>query len=142
MENKCAHWEHFDHQADVGIRGCGATLDEAFEQVALSLSAVVTNPESVRVRKTVEVQCEAADPEALLVDWLNCIIYEGATRKMVFGAFRVRLDEHRLHGTLLGEAIDMARHEPAVEPKGATYTALKVARDPDGCWRAQCVIDV
>jgi SHS2 domain-containing protein len=31
---------------------------------------------------------------------------------------------------------------PAVEPKGATLTALKVERQDDGAWVAQCVVDV
>ena len=44
--------------------------------------------------------------------------------------------------TLGGEAIDRARHEPAVEPKGATYTELKVMQQEDGRWCAQCIVDV
>jgi tRNA nucleotidyltransferase (CCA-adding enzyme) len=36
----------------------------------------------------------------------------------------------------------VARHAPACEPKGATYTALKVARDADGAWSAACIVDV
>ncbi|MDJ0951479.1 MAG: archease, partial [Alphaproteobacteria bacterium] len=33
------------------------------------------------------------------------------------------------------------RHRPAVEPKGATMTALQVAQKDSG-WAAACVIDV
>jgi tRNA nucleotidyltransferase (CCA-adding enzyme) len=38
--------------------------------------------------------------------------------------------------------VRVERHQPAVEVKGATYTALKVARDEQGRWVAQCVVDV
>jgi SHS2 domain-containing protein len=31
---------------------------------------------------------------------------------------------------------------PAVEVKGATLTELKVSRNADGLWTAQCVVDV
>ena len=61
---------------------------------------------------------------------------------VLFGRFAVRISGTRLEGALWGEAVDVARHAPACEPKGATYTALRVAREPDGTWSAACVIDV
>ena len=80
--------------------------------------------------------------ELLLVEWLNAIIYEMAVRKMLFGRFAVRIDDGRLEGTLWGEPVDVERHAPACEPKGATYTALRVAKNPDGTWSAACIVDV
>jgi SHS2 domain-containing protein len=135
-------WEHFSHQADIGIRGSGATLAEAFEQAAYALTAVITDPESVRTTQAIEIRCEASDPELLLVDWLNALIYEMAVRRMLFSEFRVRINDHRLQATAKGEAIDIRRHQPAVEVKGATLTELKVALNGNGHWSAQCVVDV
>ena len=80
--------------------------------------------------------------ELLLVEWLNAIIYEMAVRKMLFGWFAVRIDDGRLEGTLWGEPVDVERHAPASEPKGATYTALRVAKNSDGIWSAACIVDV
>ena len=134
-------WEHFPHAADVGVRGCGATAAEAFEQGAQALTAVVTHSE-VAPKIRVEVSCEAPDLELLFVEWLNAIIYEMAVRGMLFGRFAVRIEGTRLTGTLWGEPVDIERHAPACEPKGATYTALKVAADDDGIWSAACVVDV
>jgi tRNA nucleotidyltransferase (CCA-adding enzyme) len=134
-------WEHFPHDADVGIRGWGATAAEAFEQAACALTAVVTHVE-VRPQDSVTVTCEASDIEALFVEWLNAIIYEMAVRTMLFGRFSVRIEMTRLEGTLWGEPVDVERHAPAAEPKGATYTALKVAQDSDGRWSAACIVDV
>ena len=68
----------------------------------------------------------APDLELLFVEWLNAIIYEMAVRKMLFSRYIVTIDGTRLHGTLWGEPVDVARHAPACEPKGATYTALRV----------------
>lgn len=136
------HWEHFAHGADIGIRGVGRSRAEAFEQAALALTAAAVDPASVAAADVVELRCESPDDELLLVDWLNALIYEMATRKMLFGRFRVQLEGHRLDGRAWGEAVDVARHAPAVEVKGATYTSLRVAREPDGRWIAQCVIDV
>lgn len=137
-----AHWEHFRHGADIGVRGVGATLREAYEQAALALTAVVTDPACVQSRKVFSVDCTAPDRELLLVDWLNAIIYEMATRNMLFGQFEVELREHQLSAPVAGETVDRARHRPAVEPKGATYTELRVDERRDGSWVAQCVVDV
>lgn len=136
-----AKWEHFPHGADVGIRGFGATPAEAFEQAGCALTAVVTHAD-VEPRIAVEVTCEAPDLELLFVEWLNAIIYEMAVRRMLFARFAVRIDGDRLAGTLWGEPVDVARHAPACEPKGATYTALRVAQDADGTWSAGCIVDV
>ena len=83
-------WEHFPHGADVGIRGRGATLAEAFEQAALALTGIVTDAE-IAAETAVDVACEAPDVEVLLVEWLNAIIYEMAVRDMIFGWYKVML---------------------------------------------------
>jgi len=136
-----AGWEHFPHDADVGLRGFGATPARAFEQAACALTAVVTQAE-VEPNLAVEVRCEAPDLELLFVEWLNAVIYEMAVRRMLFGRFAVTIEDSRLAGTLWGEGVDIERHAPACEPKGATYTALRVARDASGIWSAACVVDV
>ena len=135
-------WEHFPHEADIGVRGRGATLAEAFAQAATAMTAAITDPAGVAAREAVDVACEAPDEELLLVDWLNALVYEMATRRLLFSRFEVRIDGRRLAARAYGEPVDVARHQPAVEPKGATYTALRVAREPDGGWLAQCVVDV
>jgi len=134
-------WEHFPHDADVGLRGWGATPAEAFEQAAYALTAVVTQSK-VNPKVSVRLTCKAPDLELLFVEWLNAIIYEMAVRNMLFGRFAVRIENDRLEGTLWGEPVDVERHAPACEPKGATYTALKVAKDTDGRWSAACIVDV
>ena len=137
-----AGWEHFEHPADIGIRGIGASPEGAFGNAALALVAVVTDPAGVRGSERVVIRCEAPDLEALLIDWLNAVIFEMAVRSMVFGSFRVRIDGTRLQGAALGERVDAARHQPAVEVKGASYAELKVGQNAAGLWIAQCIVDV
>ncbi len=137
-----AGWEHFHHVADIGVRGRGATLTEAFEQAALALTAVIVRPQAVHARQAVEVRLSASDPELLLVEWLDELIYQMATRHMLFSLFQVEIEGNRLRGTAWGEAIDLQRHQAAVEIKGATFTELAVRHQADGCWLAQCVVDV
>ncbi len=134
-------WEHFAHGADIGVRGIGPTREQAFEQAAMALTAVVTQPARVAASERVEMRCEAPDDELLLAEWLNHIIFEMATRRMLFGRFSVRLAPGELTGEAWGEPVDIARHGPAVEVKGATYTELKVVNSNAG-WIAQTVVDV
>lgn len=137
-----AYWEHFPHEADMGVRGLGSTLNEAFEQAALALTAVVTDPTKVNATEIVEITRQAPDHELLLVDWLNALIFDMATRKLLFSRFEVYINNHVLSARAFGERIEAARHQPAVEVKGATYTALRVGRESNGEWIAQCVVDV
>jgi tRNA nucleotidyltransferase (CCA-adding enzyme) len=126
----------------MGVRGIGPTKEAAFEQAALALTGVITNPASVRPAEAVSITCDAPDDELLLVDWLNALIYEMAARRILFGRFAVHIQGHHLQATAWGELVDVARHQPAVEVKGATYTALSVKQEPEGYWIAQCVVDV
>lgn len=137
-----AGWEHFPHDADVGLRGFGPDPATAFEQAALALTAAVCDPGTVTPRAAVAIACEAPERDLLLVEWLNAVIYEMAVRRMVFSRFSVVIDDGHLTGKAWGEPVDRQRHCPAAEPKGATYTALKVAPLPQGGWIAQCVVDV
>ena len=135
-------WEHFAHGADIGIRGIGPTKEAAFQQIGLALTSVITDLKLVRPERAVAITCDAPSDDLLVVDWLNALVYEMATRRMLFSAFVVTIDDSHLQATAWGESVDPARHEPAVEVKGATYTELVVERLEDGHWLVQCVVDV
>jgi SHS2 domain-containing protein len=137
-----ARWEHFFHVADVGVRGYGESMAQAFEQAAVALTAVVTEPNSVTSRLAVDITCVAPDAEILLADWLNALVFEMATRGMLFSRFEVTIEGCRLAARAHGEAVDVSRHHPAAEVKGATLSELEVAQDADGSWHAQCIVDV
>ena len=136
------HWELIPHGADVGVRGIGISKAQAFEQAAVALTAVITEPASVSAQECIEIVCEATDDELLLVNWLNAVIYEIAIRRMLFARFEVCIEGTALRARAWGEAIDLAKHQPAVEIKGATCTSLAVRRDDNGNWMAQCIVDV
>lgn len=135
-------WSHFAHGADIGVRGTGRTRAEAFEQAARALFAVISRLDSIAASASVEIRCTAPRDDLLLVDWLNALIFRIAVDRMLFSRFEVQIEGDRLVARAWGEPIDAARHQPAVEPKGATYTALAVRRLDDGSWLAQCVVDV
>ena len=136
------YWENYPHEADIGIRGVGNTMEEAFEQAAIALSAIVVDPNQIEQQESVTIECQNADREILFFDWINAIIYEMAINKMLFSRFQVSINEDQLRATISGESVDVKRHQPAVEIKGATFTTLKVTQDERGEWMAQTVVDV
>ena len=136
------YWEHFEHGADIGIRGIAPTLEQAFEQTAVAMTAVITNPDQVSVSETVSIRCEAPDLELLLLDWINELVYEMAVHGLLFNRYQVAINNGLLLATAFGEAVDRQKHHPAVEIKGATFTELRVYQQPDDSWVAQCIVDV
>ena len=136
------HWEHFDHQADIGVRGFGRSKAEAFANAAVALTAVITQADAVKSEEAVRIHCTAPRDDVLLVDWLNALIFEMMTRRLLFARFDVAIERGVLEATAWGEPIDAARHLPAVEVKGATYTELCVRQTGPNAWVAQTIVDV
>ena len=135
-------WEHYPHQADVGLRGIGATKAEAFEQASIALTAVITDPDTVDPAEPLELTCTADDDAMLLVEWLSRLVYEMSVRRMLFSRFDIFIGEKQLKARVWGEAIEVAKHRPAVEVKAVTYHDLAVRQSANGEWLAQCVVDV
>jgi tRNA nucleotidyltransferase (CCA-adding enzyme) len=105
------------------------------------MTGAVVDLDSIRPQLSVEIQCAGRDAEDLLYAWLNAVIYEMATRRMLFNRFDVQIENSQLRAIAWGEPVSPDRHEPAVELKGATFTALRVRREDDQ-WAAECVVDV
>ena len=96
------------------------------------MTSVICDPDRIADREAVTVECAAPDDELLLVDWLNALIYEMATRRRcfrdstsasrttiwLFSRFDVGITNHHLAATAWGEPIDISRHNPAAEVKG------------------------
>src|SRR5512139_2720277 len=105
-----APFENFAHDADVGVRGRGATLAEAFANAGRALTAVVTDPSSVREAQDVAITCEAGDVDSLFFDWMNALVFEIATRWVLFARYEVAIEGSRLEARAFGEPVDLGRH--------------------------------
>jgi SHS2 domain-containing protein len=134
------HWQHFPHDAGLGVRGFGDTLNQAFEQAAMAVTGAVTDAERVSDRERIEIGCEASDHESLLLDWLNAVIDQMTVRKMLFRRFAVHIDDGRLRGEAWGEPFRADEHKPALRVRGASRTHLRVDRRPNDTWVAECVL--
>jgi SHS2 domain-containing protein len=134
-------YETFEHEADIGIRGFGSSVEEAFEGAAMAMYSVMVKIEAIKLLEQRKVSVSAPERELLLVEWLNALLSLSDIERMVFSKFDVTIDGASLTGTVWGERLDRVRHEPTVEVKGATYHMLKVDKDNDE-YVAQCVVDV
>jgi SHS2 domain-containing protein len=133
-------YSYFEHGADIGLAGHGATLEEAFESAAAGMFAIMTDLASVRREQTVRFEFEEADVELALVRWLNLLLAMAREQGMVFAEFRLDRDGVVWRGSATGE-VWRSDHERGVEVKGATLTMLRVEQR-GGEWDARCVVDV
>jgi len=133
-------YEYYEHDADMGVIGRGATLEEAFESAAAGVFAIMTELSAVRAERTVRIEFEEADTELALVRWLNLLLATAREHGMIFSAFRLERDGVVWRGSATGESWreDLER---GVEVKGATLTTLRVEQR-HGEWEARCVVDV
>ena len=138
--NGAARYETFEHGADIGIRGIGRSLEEAFAMAARAMfSLMVDDVESVPASERVDIRAEGFDAESLLLAWLNQLLAEADIKGLVFSRFSVALSGWSLRGS--AEGGDFSGREPGVEVKAATYSEAAVSRSGD-VWIAQCVVDV
>lgn len=147
-------FEHFEHKADIGIRGKGNTLSQAFEECATALSAIMIEPSSIMLKKSHTIELNATDYGALLVSFLNELLFIKDKKKMIYAKFRIKLGKENivdekgkvnemvtLKTTMFGEKINYNKHSIKTDPKAATYSEL-FAGEKNGQFIAQCIIDV
>jgi len=139
-------YEYLDHTADVGIRGIGSTLEEAFSEGALAMLATMADVGAVQSAQNWPIRCTAPDLAFLFVEWLNEILYQQQVNDVLLNRASVTHVKQNqagwaLKGTVWGEPFDPQRHETYAEVKGATLSGLDY-RYEQGRHIVQCVLDV
>lgn len=137
MDNKFAY---FEHGADIGVIGRGATLEDAFVEAARAMFAIMAEPGQVEESLSVDIAFEEHDVEFALVTWLNRLLAEARLHSAVFKRFEL----NRNGDSYLGRAFGCGWRpsiDRGTEVKGATLTALTVKQHKSG-WDARCIVDV
>jgi len=135
-------FEFIDHTADIGIVAYGTDMKHVFANAARGLFSIIIELDSVAIKKKLDIQVTAPDREALLINWLNELIYLFETKEMLFNRFDINyLTDTRLRATGYGEKINLAKHELKTQVKAATYHMLKIEKN-EGGWKAQVIFDV
>ncbi len=133
-------YSYFEHGADIGVRGQGRSLEEAFAAAAAAVFAIMTDLNRVRAERVIELQFEEEDQELALVVWLNLLLAAAHEQRMVFRDFRLQRDGRNWHGEAAGEAWREGLMR-GTEVKGATLTMLSCSHH-EGRWEVACVVDV
>ena len=137
-----AGWEHFEVEADVGVRGWGDSRAAAVAQATLGVFALLVDPAEVEPREVREVRAQAEGPEALLVTWIDECLYVHDIEGFVVREVEMTVCSDTLaHGLLRGEPLDPARHRVGTVVKGATYHTVALGLR-DGVHEARIIVDV
>ena len=135
-------FETFDHTADIGLIARGRTLEGLFANAAAGLVDLMVDPAGLREETPITVTVSAADPEALLVAWLNELLYLLDVRGFLPRRIRVTaLSATTLKAELSGDTVDPARHVVRRMVKAATYHGLSLIRT-NGVWEARVILDL
>jgi len=121
-------YDLIDHTADIGVKAYGKTLSEAYENVAKAMFDIITDSSEIESVGQYDIKLEAPDLEQLLVDWLSELLFLNSAKNLVFGFFKVYLDEknHSLTATVFGEKYNISKHKIGAEVKAVTYHMLEV----------------
>ncbi|MDQ4125751.1 MAG: archease [Actinomycetota bacterium] len=138
-----ARFEILEHTADVGIRAEAVDLSGVFEQATLGLLDIVgTWAPGREAGDQIELEVEADDRGALLVDWLGEVLYLGDSRDAVVTSLDLtEVTERRAAGRLGIAPRDEAAYEGGTQVKAITYHRLAVEQTDDG-WSATVYVDV
>jgi protein archease len=135
-------FETFEHTADIGLAACGRTLGELFENAAMGLVDLMVDPAGLREETRLEVSVSGQDRDALLVAWLNELLYVLDARGFLPRRCRVtRISDTDLAAELWGERVDRERHTLRRLVKAATYHGLRVTQT-NGRWEARVILDL
>ncbi len=135
-------FETFEHTADIGLVARGRTLAEVFANAASGLVDLTVDPEGLREQARMQVTVAAGEREALLVAWLNELLYLLDTQRFLPRRSRIsELTDTHLAAELVGDTIDPGRHAVRRMIKAATYHGLSL-NQADGMWEARVILDL
>ena len=121
-------YDLIDHTADIGVKAYGKNLSEAFKNVAKAMFDIITDNSTIESIGQYDIKLEAQDLEQLLVDWLSELLFLNSAKNLVFGFFKVEIDEKKnsLSATVFGDRYNISKHKVGAEIKAVTYHMLEV----------------
>jgi len=135
-------FEILEHTADIGIRVHAPSWEDLFSASALALQSVYLHATTIEPRNEYAMSASGEDREALLVNWLNEMIYLLDGRRVVVSRIDVTApDEFAIQANAWGEPLDSERHHIQLIVKAATYHELKIVRQEAG-WMAEVFLDI
>jgi SHS2 domain-containing protein len=126
----------------VGLVIRGRTLEELFGNAAGALVDLMVDPSTLREDIRMTATVSAADRPALLVAWLNELLYLLDVHRFVPRRCQVtELHDATLVAELFGDTIDPGRHAVRRMVKAVTYHGLSLSGTND-LWEARVIVDL
>jgi len=147
-----------DISGDVGIRAFGESINEAFINASIGMYSLITNPDAIKEKKTIDVTVESHSLDGLLVSWLNELIfhfdaYGFIGKKITITEItpsptfplqergREGEEAFKLSASVTGEEFDPECHEKKLLIKAATYHKLRI-EEIEGMWELDVIFDI
>ena len=132
--------------ADVAFEAWGEDLAGVLTAAAeATLNVMVSDLASVALRDRRTVNLQAEEPDLLLFDFLQEVIFFKDANRLLLRPANVVAEAREgvfmVSGDLVGEELDMERHDLVVDVKAVTLHRFVVER-VDGRWRAFVVLDI
>lgn len=131
-------FEVFEHTADIGLRVRAGDLPSLFTEAAVALfsiiSSVTTNGGERR-----HFAVAGDDPELLLFDWLNDLLFTFSTDHVALTDIELNVDPEGIDAIVVARPVDAS--DVMREVKAITYHGLSVRRDGEE-WLAEFIVDV
>jgi len=132
------HFIEVEHTADWSIRVHGATLPDLFVNAATGMYSLVADLPSITLSIERAIEVKGVDAEALLVNWLNELIYHTEMDGEVFCEFHIEsFEPTQLRATVgAGRGIELKKQIKAV-----TFHNLQIVLTNEG-YEVTLVFDV
>ena len=125
--------EIFEHTADAGIRAESSTLSEAFHEVSLAFTEIITGGSLPDTKNTFEINIESSSLDSLLVNYISHLIYLFDTENFLVSSVDVSIKSglsNTVSGILKGDFYNEAIHGYGVEIKAVSYHMLEISEGP------------
>jgi len=132
--------------ADVAFEAFGKNLNEVFANSALATTETMVDTETVMPRMQKMIKLQNKDLNALLIDFLNELVYYKDAEQIIISRFEVNIKKkdngiYVLTAKIAGEHIDYKKHQLRADVKAATHHMLELKQHGKQ-WTARVVLDI
>jgi SHS2 domain-containing protein len=137
-----AHYELFDHTADLGVRVRAASFEEMVAHAAEAFYATIGELTPSGIGEERQLKFQADDRATLLRDFLTELLHIFETKhQMVSNIVVIEFTERKLDLVAEARIIDNEKSQLLREVKAVTYHELALKQAPTG-WELTFIVDI
>jgi len=119
----------------------GKTLNELFTNAAIATFNVMVKRSSITSKIKKEISLENKDPEKLLFEFIEELIYLKDAEYLVFKTFKVKIKNNSLKAVIEGEKINPKKHKLLLDVKAITLHKYRLSKTKTG-YQATILLDI